>query len=564
VGQEDLTMALTDRDRDLLLQTFLTEAAEHLRALEEALVALEARPDDAELLNGIFRVAHSLKGDALMVGFPRIAEFAHDLEDLLDRLRDGALAVQGELISLLLRAVDVLRALLAAAAAGQDTIPADLEATQAALAAACAGPAGEAAVPAEHSVAKIGAVTGEAGTLRVDVAKLDRMLNLTGEIAIARGRVAQMMANLPAHIGQEILEAHRDADRLQMELQEQVMKARMVPVGPFFRQYARTVRDVARAHGKAVRLVIEGDEVEMDTRVVERLRDPLTHMIRNSIDHGIESPELRAALGKPREGCLTLRAAHDGGLIVIEVRDDGAGFNRQRIAARARSTGVAPAPEQLPDAELLALVFAPGFSTAETVTDLSGRGVGMDVVRRNIEGLRGTLAIASADGEGATITVRLPLTLAIIDGFGVGVGDETYVVPLDAVLECLALPPESHRDGDGHGVINLRGEPLPYLRLRDRFNATGAAPQREHVLVVQHAGGRAGIAVDALYGERQAVIKSLGAGLDGLSGLSGSTILGDGRVALILDVPALLREAVGRAVNHNGAAVGTTPALTLS
>ena len=542
-------MTLTDRDRDLLLQTFLTEAGEHLRTLEESLVALEARPDDAELLNGIFRVAHSLKGDALMVGFPRIAEFAHGLEDLLERLRDGALAVDADVVSLLLRAVDVLRALLAAAAAGQDTVPADLEATQAAIVAACAGPDAEASAPAEQAATTKVAVIAEAGTLRVDVAKLDRMLNLTGEIAIARGRVAQMMAALPAHVGQEMLEAHRDADRLQMDLQEQVMKARMVPVGPFFRQYSRTVRDVARAHGKSVRLVTEGDDVELDTRVAERLRDPLTHMIRNSIDHGIESPELRAALGKAPEGCLTLRAAHEGGLIVIEVHDDGAGFNRQRIAERARDTGLVAEPQQLPDSELLGLVFAPGFSTAEAVTDLSGRGVGMDVVRRNIEGLRGTLSIASVDGEGATITIRLPLTLAIIDGFGIGVGDETYIVPLDAVLECLALPADSHRDGDGHGVINLRGEPLPYLRLRDRFKATGAAPQREHVLVVQHAGGRAGIAVDALYGERQAVIKSLGAGLDGLSGLAGSTILGDGRVALILDVPALLREAVGRTVS---------------
>jgi two-component system chemotaxis sensor kinase CheA len=542
-------MTLTDRDRDLLLQTFLTEAGEHLRTLEESLVALEARPDDAELLNGIFRVAHSLKGDALMVGFPRIAEFAHGLEDLLERLRDGALAVDADVVSLLLRAVDVLRALLAAAAAGQDTVPADLEATQAAIVAACTGPDAEASAPAEQAATTKVAVIAEAGTLRVDVAKLDRMLNLTGEIAIARGRVAQMMAALPAHVGQEMLEAHRDADRLQMDLQEQVMKARMVPVGPFFRQYSRTVRDVARAHGKSVRLVTEGDDVELDTRVAERLRDPLTHMIRNSIDHGIESPELRAALGKAPEGCLTLRAAHEGGLIVIEVHDDGAGFNRQRIAERARDTGLVAEPQQLPDSELLGLVFAPGFSTAEAVTDLSGRGVGMDVVRRNIEGLRGTLSIASVDGEGATITIRLPLTLAIIDGFGIGVGDETYIVPLDAVLECLALPADSHRDGDGHGVINLRGEPLPYLRLRDRFKATGAAPQREHVLVVQHAGGRAGIAVDALYGERQAVIKSLGAGLDGLSGLAGSTILGDGRVALILDVPALLREAVGRTVS---------------
>jgi two-component system chemotaxis sensor kinase CheA len=229
------------------------------------------------------------------------------------------------------------------------------------------------------------------------------------------------------------------------------------------------------------------------------------------------------------------------------VRDDGAGFNRERIAARARSLGLAADPERLSDAELLPFVFAPGFSTAEVVTDLSGRGVGMDVVRRNIESLRGTIAITNAPGEGAVISIRLPLTLAIIDGFGVGVGDETYVVPLDAVVECLALPRDTHRDGTGNGVLNLRGEPLPFLRLRDRFTVAGDAPAREHVLVVQHAGGRAGIAVDALFGERQAVIKSLGSVLDGLAGVSGSTILGDGRVALILDVPALLREATGRA-----------------
>ena len=323
------------------------------------------------------------------------------------------------------------------------------------------------------------------------------------------------------------------------------MKARMVPVGPFFRQYGRIVRDLAHAHGKAVHLDIEGDDVEVDTRVVERLRDPLTHMIRNTIDHGIESPELRAALGKAAEGCLTLRAAHEGGLIVIEVRDDGAGFNRRRIAERARAMGLAAAPELLPDAELLALVFAPGFSTAETVTDLSGRGVGMDVVRRNVAALRGVIDVASVEGQGSTLTVRLPLTLAIIDGFGVGVGEETYILPLDSVLECLALP-RDHHDGGTGGVINLRGQPLPYLRLRDRFGVAGERPAREHVVVVQHGGGRAGIAVDALYGESQAVIKSLGTMLDRLSGVSGSTILGDGRVALILDTPALLREAINQ------------------
>lgn len=540
---------LSDRDQELLLQTFLTEAAEHLRGLEEALVALEAAPENPELLHGIFRLAHSLKGDATMVGFPRVAELAHALEDLLEHLRDQTVAVTPDLVTLLLRAVDALRGQIALPAAA-DALAPDAAAVRDALEAAAQAsrtPVPALRTPERGPGGEAGAPELESQTLRVDVAKLDRMLNLTGEIAIARGRVAQQLALLPAELGQAILEAHREADRLQLELQEQVMKARMVPVGPVFRQYARTVRDLARAHGKSVSLVIEGEDVELDTRVVERLRDPLTHMIRNSIDHGIESPELRAALGKPVEGRLTLRAAHDGGLIVIEVRDDGAGFNRERIAARARALGLVADPERLPDAELLPVVFAPGFSTADVVTDLSGRGVGMDVVRRNIEALRGTIAITNREGEGAAISIRLPLTLAIIDGFGVGVGDETYVLPLDAVVECLALPRETHRDGTGHGVLNLRGEPLPFLRLRDRFSVAGDTPAREHVLVVQHAGGRAGIAVDALFGERQAVIKSLGTVLDGLPGVSGSTILGDGRVALILDVPALLREATRRA-----------------
>jgi two-component system, chemotaxis family, sensor kinase CheA len=542
-------MSLSTSDRELLLQTFLTEATEHLRTLEAGLVSLEERPDDAETLNEIFRIAHSLKGDAGLVGFPRIAELAHVLEDVLEGVRDGTRAVSAGLITLLLRAVDVLRALLNAAAAGDDHIPADFAAVRDTLAAtAGAGPSQEPPTPAAPAAppARVDAEPAreqESRTLRIDVGKLDRMLNLTGEIAISRGRIARMLEDLPGAAGREILEAHREADRLQLELQEQVMKSRLVPVGPFFRQYARTVRDLAHAHGKAVALVVEGDDVEVDTRVVERLRDPLTHMIRNTVDHGLESPELRVALGKPAEGRLTLRAFREGGLIVIQVSDDGAGFNRGRIAERARAMGLAAAPELLADAELLRLVFAPGFSTAETVTDMSGRGVGMDVVRRNIEGLRGTMTIDSVDGAGATITIRLPLTLAIIEGFGVRLGDETYVLPLDAVRECLALPTDTIEDGTGLGVMELRGSPLPFIRLGDRFGRSGPAPARQHVVVVHHQGAAAGLVVDDLLGEGQAVVKSLGRNLGDLPGVSGSTILGSGRVALILDVPQLLAMA---------------------
>jgi two-component system, chemotaxis family, sensor kinase CheA len=543
---------LTDEDRALVLETFLAEAGEHLRELEEGLVALEAHPGETELVHGLFRLAHSLKGDAAMVGFPRVAELAHALEDLLARLRDGELATTSDLVTLLLRAVDAVRGHLAggdpaAWTTGQQAVCDALHA--AGLAASAPDRAGRPAASAERA-------PGETRTLRVDVAKLDSMLNLVGEIAIARGRVAALLATLPARLGQDILEAHREGDRLQLELQQQVMRSRMVPTGPFFRQFSRTARDLARQHGKVLRLVIEGDDVEVDTRVVERLRDPLTHMIRNSIDHGIESPELRAALGKPPEGCLTLRAAHEGGQIVIAVRDDGAGFDRRRIAERARALGRAAAPELLPDDELLFFVFAPGFSTAETVTDISGRGVGMDVVRRNIEALRGTIAVTSTEGEGATITIRLPLTLATIEGFGVGVGGETYIVPLDNVVECLALPGDAPGDGTGRGVLNLRGQPVPYVRLRDLLHVSGDPPARQHVVVVQHGDTRAGIAVDDLFGERAAVIKSLGSALDGLPGVSGSTIQGDGRVALILDVPAILRTAARRA--------GATPSRTHS
>ena len=538
-------MQLSDRDRELLLQTFLAEAGEHVRAIESGLVAFEANPGDAETLHAVFRSAHSLKGDAAMVGFPRIAEFAHAVEDVLDGLRESELAVTAELITLLLGAVDVLRTMVAGAAAGKDEAPATLDTIRAALDAARgsrrAVPQAAPAVP----VAAGATAAPDARTLRIDVGKLDRMLTLTGEIAIARGRVAQLLEAMAAQVGGAALEAHREADRLQLELQELVTKARMVPVGPFFRGYARTVRDLARTHGKDVRLETSGDDVEVDTRVVEGLRDPLTHMIRNAIDHGFESPELRAALGKPAQGCLTLHAAHEGGMIVLRVSDDGAGFNRRRIAERARALGLITG-DQIDDGTLLPVVFAPGFSTAETVTDLSGRGVGMDVVRRNIEALRGTIDIASVEGEGATVTIRLPLTLAIIDGFAVGVADETYVVPLDAVQECLALPADRHEDGAGRGVVNLRGAPLPFVRMRQLMGAEGEAPARQHVLVVQDGAGRAGVVVDTLHGESQAVIKSLGNTFRHLPCVSGSTILGSGRVALILDVPGLLRAARGR------------------
>ena len=332
------------------------------------------------------------------------------------------------------------------------------------------------------------------------------------------------------------------------------MKARMVPIGPSFHQHVRTVRDVASAHGKQARLVVEGEDVAVDTAVVEYVRDPLIHMVRNALDHGIEPPDARRAAGKDPAGRLTLRAFHEAGSMVIEVEDDGAGLDRERIAKKAVAMGLAAEAARLSDEDLARIVFEPGFSTAEKVTELSGRGVGMDVVRRNVEALRGSVAIASERGKGTTVTIRVPLTLAIIQGFKVGIGDEAYILPLDAVVECLELPASESASPTAHGVVNLRGKPLPYLRLRDHFDLEGSRPARENVVVVQHGALSAGIVVDELHGESSTVIKPLGTMFKGIPGVAGSSILGNGRVALILDIAGILRETLRRVAARDAAA----------
>jgi two-component system chemotaxis sensor kinase CheA len=535
-------MQFTDAERAELLETFRTQAAELLTALEEGLLALERAPQDDEVLNAVFRAAHTIKGDARIVGLEQVALAAHALEDVLEQLRERTLAPVPGLISALLAVSDALRAMIFTGALPEHQVALEALALSAQVARSEIPDAAATGEELDHVLHP--AAHTESRTLRVDVAKLDRMLDLAGEIAIARGRVARLLESLPVELAREALEAHVETDRLHFELQEQVMKARMVAIGAFLKLYARTVRESALAVGKEAELVIEGGDVEVDTRVLELLRDPLAHMIRNAVDHGLESAELRAAFGKPAEGRVTLAASHEGGQIVLRLSDDGAGFDARRIAERAREMGLASFPESLPRAELLRLVFAPGFSTAAAVTDLSGRGVGMDVVRRNVEALRGSIELDSTDGVGACVTIRLPLTLAIIDGFSVEVADETYVLPLHTVVECLALPADRSEDGEGRGVITSRGAPLPFVRLRALFGERGAAPAREHVVVVEQEGSRVGLVVDELHGEGQAVIKALGRMLGGLPALAGSTILGNGRVGLIIDVPALVQQAL--------------------
>lgn len=551
-------------DHESILQTFLAETEENLAGTEEALVTLETHPDDEEALGIIFRAIHTLKGDATSFGFQRVSEFAHAMENVLDRLRCGETPVTGEAVSLLLGCVDILRRMVPAAASGADETPPEMASMIGQLGAlrTASAPPPSGGFTALHGHRgrrpAHASVTSHAKTLRIDTSKLDRMLNLITELTVARGRLGQML-EAGSSSRADLLEAHRTADGLHRDLQELVMRARMVPVETMFRSYIRIVRDLARENGKLARLVIEAPGVEVDTRIIEHMRDPLTHMIRNAIAHGIESPGERAERGKDPSGRITLRAHHEAASIVIQVSDDGVGLSRARIADRARAMGLALGEGKTADHDIYRLILEPGFSTVDSVSTMSGRGVGMDIVRRNVEAVRGSLSIDSVEGEGCSITIRLPLTLAIIDGFGVGVGDETYVIPLDAVIECVELPEEERDNPAGVGMLSLRGQVLPYVRLRRLLKLGGSAITRESVVVVHYEGGIAGITVDTLYGESQTVIKPLGRLLDSIPGISGSAILGNGRVALILDVPVMLRRGL---LTGSGLAIGDSDGVS--
>ena len=543
-------------NREVIIAAFIAEGEESLHLMEQQAMAAEADPDNPDLLDDIFRVAHTIKGNAAALGFPALAGFAHTLEDLLDTLRDRHLTLSSDVVSVILSATDALRALFQRVSQGLDGLSSAQQELKEEIVSKVAGLTSTGQVAAVDAGLSPVTVAGSAAQesrhrfLRVEVSKLDKMLNLTGEIAIIQGRLLRMAEDLAVDSRGCVVELQRECERLQRELQEQVMSARMVPVGPLFQHLARTVRDLSRSQKKQVRLEAAGCEVEVDTRVLEQLKDPLLHMIRNAIDHGIEVPAARTARGKSAFGIIQLKASHASGNILIQLSDDGAGFNRKSILQKAKAAGLVDDGERLSDQEVFRLVFRPGFSTAEQVTELSGRGVGMDVVRRNIEALRGSIDIESVEGAGSTFTLRLPLTLAIIAGFSIMSGDETYVIPLETISECLDLPTEYIASEHG-GVISLRGEALPFVRLSNVLGTTQAKNKRESIIVLQLGNQRAGLAVDELLGESQAIIKPLDRLFHKVPGISGSTILGDGRVALILDVTTLMREAISNKVAVN-------------
>jgi two-component system, chemotaxis family, sensor kinase CheA len=535
-----------DFDRDAVLTSFVAETQEGLDLMEQSLLAMESHSGGTELLDDVFRVAHTLKGNATSLEFDELKGFAHAIEDLLDILREQNSDIEADVISLLLKSVDELRSLVAATTTGSPRLSPEQQQLKKQIAEEVAARSQRVVEPGsrgERTASPSGAGPRPASgsrTLRIDVDKLDRMLNLTGEIVIAQGRLRRVLEKLDAASGRDILALQSETERLFRDLQDEVMRVRLVPIGSMLRQNMRTVRDLANSHSKLARVEIAGGDVEVDTTVVEHLKDGLLHMIRNAVDHGIEAPPIRKKHGKNPCGLIKISAAHASGQVVVMLQDDGAGLNRAKILRKAKERGLFLNASPLSDSELYQVLFLPGFSTNDAVTDLSGRGVGLDVVRRNVEALHGTVDLASEEGRGTTVTIRLPLTLAIIDGFSVLAGKDTFIVPQHYVIECTELPAASGQSGSS-GILNLRGTALPFIRLREVFGQSAQAPSRENVVVVKVGEFQAGIAVDSLLGGMQAVIKPLGKIFRGIAGIAGSTILGDGRVGLILDVPGLLQ-----------------------
>ncbi len=380
-------------------------------------------------------------------------------------------------------------------------------------------------------------------SIRVSVGKVDKMVNLVGELVITQAMLAETVSKMDAALNESLINGLVQLERNTRDLQESVMSVRMMPISLVFSRFQRVVRDSAGKLNKKVQLKIVGEGTELDKGLIEKVSDPLTHLVRNSLDHGIETPEVRVAKGKNPLGTITLRAAHQGGNIVIEVSDDGAGLNRERIIAKAREKGI-PVSDSMSDADVWQIIFAPGFSTAAVVTDVSGRGVGMDVVKKNIESIGGRVEIISQQDQGSSITIRLPLTLAILDGLSIAVGEQNYILPLSFISESLQPGPGDIKDISGQGkVVQVRGEYLPLLALHKVFNvdAKFTDPMEGILVLLEAEGKKVALQVDELVGQHQVVIKSLETNYRKVAGISGATIMGDGRVALIIDVAALVK-----------------------
>jgi len=553
------TLALpADLDRDLL-RDFVQEAREHLEAAEEALLAIEENAEDAEAARTVLRAFHSIKGSAGLLQLPPIVDLAHHAESLVEHLVRRGDDLTGARVALALRAADALSALVAAVHRALESgapiaLPRDHAALLEQLRAASPGaaepgpraerpdaPPEEAAPSAAAFAAGRGAETD--ATMRVRTARIDHLVDLVGELVTAHWMIAQE-ADAARAERPEVPRLVAHAGKIVRELHDVSMGLRMVPLRGIGRRLARIARDLAARTGKPLHFELEGDGTELDRTMVELLADPLVHLLRNAIDHGIEPPDERRATGKPAAGTIRLAAAQSGGQVILELSDDGRGLAREQVLARAIARGLAQPGDPVDDESLLRMIVSPGFSTAERVTELSGRGMGMDVVHRNVRALRGRLSLASRDGAGVTFTLRVPLTLAVTDGMLVTVGPERYIVPTSNIV--LSFRPERSALATvaGRGeVARLRDALLPIVRLHERFAVDGgeADPARALLIVVSAGDQRAALLVDGILGQHQVVSRSVGDGIGAVPGIAGSAILGDGRVGLILDVGELLR-----------------------
>jgi two-component system chemotaxis sensor kinase CheA len=383
--------------------------------------------------------------------------------------------------------------------------------------------------------------------IKVSSEKLDQLVNLVGELVTVQARLSQTAAHRD---DPDLVSIAEEVERLTAELRDNTMNIRMLPIGTTFSKFKRLVRDLSRELGKDVDMTTEGADTELDKTVIERLSDPLVHLIRNCIDHGIELPRVREVKGKKRKGTVNLSAMHSGSSVLIQVRDDGEGLDREVILAKARGKGLISAEEELSDDEIYSLVFSAGFSTATNVTSVSGRGVGLDVVKRAVDSLRGSISVESTRGIGTTITLSLPLTLAIIEGLLVQIGEEYYILPLSSVEECVELVRNQVSEARGRHIVSVRGQAVPYIRLREQFKISGIPPAIEQIVIVKHDAHQVGFVVDHVVGEHQTVIKTLGRVYKGVDGISGATILGDGTVALIMDIAKIIKCVVDEEVQN--------------
>jgi two-component system chemotaxis sensor kinase CheA len=559
----------TQLKKDLVVESF-----ESLEQFDRDLMAIEKDEATPDTLNSMFRSIHTLKGSSGCLGLGRIEKVAHAGENLLSALRDGRLTPQAEMITALLACADALRAMLGHI---QDTgeegdfdhskLMADLqrlhEATsnertaekqafglfaddeaspEPAAEAAGADPMKEIAAPA----VRVAPVAAESA-IRVDVGQLDTLMDLVGELVLARNQIVQLSSQREA----ALTNATQRLNHITTKLQENVMKTRMQPIGTVWSRFPRVVRDVAHEVGKQVALEMEGADTELDRTIIEAIKDPLTHLVRNAVDHGVERPEARQAKGKPAQGTLRLRAFHEGGQVIIEITDDGAGIDRERVRSKAIAKGLVSDDHaaRLSERELYQLLFAPGFSTAEAVTNLSGRGVGLDVVKKNIEKIGGTVDVQSELGFGTTFRLKIPLTLAIIPALIIGCAGTRYAVPQASLIELVRIDAEQASStveliGD-QPVYRLRGSLLPLVYLRRELNVKQAATAEDatFLLVLQAEGRQFGLVVDSISDTEEIVVKPLGKELKNLPVYAGATIMGDGRVALILDVIGIARRA---------------------